>query len=638
MLNQFLPLFMDFFNRSLGLLGLLMLFSVEASAQCTNPIRVYPYSENFENSDGGFRSSDQNFWKWGSPVPNSRTVLNRAASGQKCWTVGGFSGRLYPGGSATLTSPCFDFGALTMPEISFKLLWETETNFDGVLFQYSINEGATWLVLGDAQSNNNCRGINWYNTNSVRYLDNRTFGWSGSVNVGGGAGCTSGGGSGAWVEAKHKLTALAGNRKVIFRFVFGAGTTCNDYEGFGVDDFSIAEGVPPNAAGTYTCQSDRKVQFTNIPLFCQRSVSWNFGDINSGASNTSSLEQPVHQFSAPGTYTVTQTVTLNDNSTTVKRHTVIILEAAVQQTALIRCHGDRNASLSATAIGGIGAYQYTWNNNTNLNGQTLTNLGPGFYFVTVNAPGACLDSAGIRINEPNPIQLDSSIDNEVCRQSNGSIGLQIQGGTPPYQYTWSNGASSSSLSGIQAGVFTVTIKDGNACSYSSGNMVVQNTDVPARPNLGNDTLICNNETLILNPGSFSNYRWQDNSTRPTFTVQNTGRYYVDVRNAEGCSGSDTINVTVDCKGVFIPNAFSPNGDGLNETFGPIGDLALMRNYSLLIYNRFGQLVFQSSDPNRRWDGKLKGKMTETGAFTWQMKYRLNGGKETLRKGTLILLY
>lgn len=629
---------MDFLKHWFVLLSILLIFSVNASAQCNNPIRTYPFFENFENTNGGFRSSDPNFWKWGTPVPNSRTVLNRAASGQKCWTVGGFSGRSYPDGNATLTSPCFDLGTLTMPEISFKLLWETETNFDGVLFQYSINEGATWQILGDAQSNNNCRGINWYNTNSVRYLENRTFGWSGSVNAGTGGGCASGGGSGAWVEAKHKLTGLGGNRKVIFRFFFGAGTTCNDYEGFGVDDFSISEGVPPTAAGTFACQVDRKVQFSNIPLFCQRAVSWNFGDINSGASNTSSLEQPVHQFSAPGTYTVTQTVTLNDNSTSVKRHTVTILEAVVQQTAQIRCYGDRNASLSVTVNGGNSPYQFSWNNNTNLNGQTLSNLGPGFYFVTVNTTDACPDSAGIRVIEPNPIELDSSIDNEVCRQSNGAIGLQIQGGTLPYRYTWSNGAIGPTISGLRSGAYSVIIKDANDCVYNSGQMIVQITDVPARPNLGNDTLICNNETLVLNPGIFSAYRWQDNSTRPTFTVQNTGRYFVEVRNAEGCIGSDTINVTVDCKGVFIPNAFSPNGDGLNETFGPIGDLALMRNYSLNIYNRFGQAVFQSVDPTKRWDGKFKGKQTESGAYTWQMKYRLNGGKETLRKGTLILLF
>ena len=620
--------------------GMLFTFlCLVASSQCTNPIRTYPYLENFENSDGGFRSSNANFWKWGTPTANGRTILTRAGNGQKCWTVGGFSGRQYPSGKDSLYSPCFDFSSLTNPVISFKVFWETERDNDGVLFQYSLNQGVTWFELGDDQSNSNCRGINWFNTNSIRYMPNRTFGWSGSVLRGTtGRDCTVGGGSTTWVEAKHKLIGLGGSPKILFRFFFGSGTTCNDYEGFGMDDFSIQEGGPDQADGSFECRGNREVIFTNNPPFCQRSVNWNFGDPNSGTTNnTSALEQPSHVFSTPDLYTVTQTVTFNNNTTSTKFYQINILDATVQQTAQIRCAGDRTANLAAQVNGGNGPYQYSWNNNPNLNGQTLSNLGPGYYFVTVTAPNACSDTAGFRIVEPNPIQLDSSIENEICRQSNGSIGLQIQGGTEPYRYTWSNGATGSSISGIRAGSYSVMVKDANDCVYNSGFMVVQNTDVPAQPFLGNDTLICNNETLVLNPGSFSAYRWQDNSTRPTFTVQNSGRYFVEVRNAAGCTGSDTINVSVDCKGVFIPNAFSPNGNGLNETFGPIGDLALMRNYSLYIYNRFGQAVFQSVDPAKRWDGKFKGKQTEAGTYTWQMKYRLNGGKETLRKGTLILL-
>lgn len=643
-IKSYLCSLMDFLNRWFGLLSLLLFFSVNAAAQCTNPIRTYPYLENFENTDGGFRSSNANFWKWGTPTANGRTILTQAGNGQKCWTVGGFSGRSYPGGSATLTSPCFDLSTLTNPVIAFKVLWETETSWDGIKLEYSINQGTTWSALGNDLSNNNCRGINWYNNDDVDFLNTNNsnspiIGWSGSVLRGtDGNNCSFGQGSSTWLESKHKLIGLAGNPKVIFRFFFGSGTNCNAYDGFGVDDFTIQEGGPDQADGSFECRGNREVIFTNNPPFCQRSVSWNFDDLNSGTTNnTSVLEQPSHVFSTQGLYTVTQTVTFNNNTTSTKFYQINILDATVQQTTQIRCAGDRTANLAAQVNGGNGPYQYSWNNNPNLNGQTLSNLGPGYYFVTVTAPNACSDSAGIRIIEPNPIELDSSIDNEVCRQSNGSIDLQIQGGTEPYRYTWNNGATGPSISGIRAGSYVVVVKDANDCVYNSGFMVVQNTDVPAQPFLGNDTLICNNETLVLNPGNFSDYRWQDNTTRPTFTVQTSGRYFVEVRNAAGCTGSDTISVSVDCKGVFIPNAFSPNGNGLNETFGPIGDLALMRNYSLNIYNRFGQALFQSVDPAKRWDGKFKGKPSESGTYTWQMKYRLNGGKETLRKGTLILL-
>lgn len=626
MVDRFFSLLVTFF---------ILLFSQGAYAQCGTTLNAFPYSENFEANNGNWTKSATLHWEWGAIAAGTKSVITAAGGGQKCWIVGGLSGKFYNGGLSYLQSPCFDFTTLSNPEISFKVFWETEQSYDGANLQYSIDQGATWTILGSATSNSNCLSTNWYNNSSVRFIG-FTAGWSGSVQPGSGN-CGSGGGSGQWLTAKHNLSMLAGKSKVIFRFAFGAGTVCNDYEGFAIDDILIRQTPPVAADFTYSCLGNNAVSFTNVAALCQTGVSWNFGDPSSGAANTSAQTNPTHTFSASGTYSVTLTVNYSNGAPSSITKPIIILGANTAITQPIQCNGNNNGVITVNVSGGNGTYFYNWNTNPVQTTPTVSNLPAGTYTVNVSAIGACSTASSITLVEPSAINIQSQISSETCQTQNGSIQTTITGGTNAYTYLWSNAETTPSIAGLSAGTYSLLVTDANGCTALNNGLVVNNVMVPVQFSLGNDTTICNGETLLLSPGSFQQYLWQDNTTAPVYSVNQSGNYFVEVTNTAGCKGSDTIQVTVYCVGIYFPTSFTPNADGLNDLFGPVGDLGTLKDYSLYVYNRWGQPVFVSYSPYDKWDGKFKMTQQEMGSFVWICSYRVNGGTKIAKKGTITIL-
>jgi len=612
---------------------MLLLQSNFSFAQCSSPIGTFPYVEDFETNDGGWITNNASFWTWGAIVPGTKTVITTAASGQKCWIVGGLSGASYGSGMYYLQSPCFDFTNLVNPEISFHLIWETESNFDGANMQYSIDEGFTWVTVGTTNSAANCLGVNWFNNGNVRFLGNAA-GWSGSVLPGDGGNCQVGGGSGQWLLAKHLVNMLAGRSKVIFKFTFGAGTICNGYEGFAIDDVTIREAAPAAANFNYQCNGNNTVAFQNNAGYCQSAIQWNFGDVLSGSNNSSNAENPTHQFSAPGNYIVTQTIQFTNNTTDVHSENISILNVEPSIVQPLLCSDSQNGELTCTVSGSSTPVSISWNTVPPQTTNSISNLISGTYTVSVSAANACPASASISLVRPNPIVINCQLTNETCDQQNGAIASTVSGGTNAFQYQWSNNETTNFIDGLASGTYQLQVKDQNGCIQTSGNLIVQNVQVPATINFGEDTTICPGQKIILQPGNFAQYLWQDNSTQPTFQVEQTGLYTVQVVNAEGCSASDAIQVLVECNGVFFPKAFTPNKDGLNENFGPVGDLSSLRNYSMRVYNRWGRMVFSSINPYSKWDGTYLGKMQAQESFTWVANYTLNGISYRNQKGVV----
>ena len=141
--------------------------------------------------------------------------------------------------------------------------------------------------------------------------------------------------------------------------------------------------------------------------------------------------------------------------------------------------------------------------------------------------------------------------------------------------------------------------------------------------LGNDTTLCVGQSLILNPDmSNAIYTWQDGSHDSTYKVTQTGTYYVSAYFSDyNITTYDTINVAyINCDTVetivpdiYIPNSFTPNGDGLNDVFN-IKTVYEFSEFKLVIYNRWGELLFDSDDVNKGWDGTYKGKPVPLGVY------------------------
>ena len=151
--------------------------------------------------------------------------------------------------------------------------------------------------------------------------------------------------------------------------------------------------------------------------------------------------------------------------------------------------------------------------------------------------------------------------------------------------------------------------------------------------------ICQYQKLQLVPAkSYNNYTWSDGSHGSSLMIDGPGRYILQVLDQNGCYGSDTTYVysKVCHTGVFIPTAFTPNGDRLNDVFKAViyGNVV---SFKLEVYNRWGELIFSTTDPYKGWDGKIKGVDISTTAFVWRCNYQLEGDKYKSETGVVTLI-
>jgi len=203
-------------------------------------INNFPYFEGFEAGNGGwtsgFTTAVRSTWALGTP---NKTTIRGAASGTKAYVTGGLGSGTYSANEKSfLLSPCFNFAGMTNPEISMKLWWNSESDFDGAQLQYSTNFGTTWVSLGAVTPGLNQRN-NWYNS-SITALGSlntarTTDGWSGRGQFG----------SGGYVTVTQSLLAVANYSNVQLRLAFAADGF-NQFDGIAVDNISIKEKAKPD--------------------------------------------------------------------------------------------------------------------------------------------------------------------------------------------------------------------------------------------------------------------------------------------------------------------------------------------------------------------------------------------------------
>ncbi len=155
------------------------------------------------------------------------------------------------------------------------------------------------------------------------------------------------------------------------------------------------------------------------------------------------------------------------------------------------------------------------------------------------------------------------------------------------------------------------------------------------PGLGDKTNLCAGDSIVLSPGNFAGYLWQDGSTQKTYTVKKAGLYSVVV--TDNCVNARAeIAIEESICDIFFPSAFTPNNDRKNETFR-ISQGNTFYQYHLVMYNRYGQKVFETSAPAIGWDGKIKGVNAAAGAYVWFCYYKKTAAQPLqLLKGSVVL--
>jgi len=238
-------------------------------------------------------------------------------------------------------------------------------------------------------------------------------------------------------------------------------------------------------------------------------------------------------------------------------------------------------------------------------------------------------------NSPDPGHF-LPLDTVIC--PSGIVEL-VPSGTYTY-YEWQDGSSQPTYNADIEGQYWLEVINSYGCVFSDTMEVIGLTDPSF--SLGNDTLLCFGQDVLLDPGidsAFHHFFWSDYSTGTTLLVSDSGEYWLEVINPCG-DMTDDINIdTRNCSAaIAAPNAFTPNGDGKNDKLKGEN----ISNFRLFIYDRWGVLIFESSDIDQGWDGTFNGSTVALGAYVWLAVYdiRIDENLFETKKmnGTVILIH
>ncbi|MCU0434570.1 MAG: gliding motility-associated C-terminal domain-containing protein [Bacteroidia bacterium] len=378
------------------------------------------------------------------------------------------------------------------------------------------------------------------------------------------------------------------------------------------------------SAVTVTVYPQPSVNLGSDTTLCNAPVTVLLDAGNPGATyqwSTGATSQQITA-SAAGTYSVA--VTSDPNGLCSAQDTIVISLAA--QPVL---SGDTTICAGQTLLldPGVNAQQFIW--NTGDTTSTLPVSATGFYSVQViNAPCTLSTSMNLTVAPQPAVALGP--DTTLCPGDAITLNAQNTGAN----YNWNTGATSQSIVVSDAGTYAVTVTAQNCAAADTVNIsFTQNI------NFNETVSLCGSPGGIVldagNPGA--NYLWSTGETSQTITIQQAGTYWVSI-NAAPCTLSDTIEVTgtISEGTVYIPNSFTPNGNGLNDRFTGYGEN--FTSFRLMIFNRWGELIFETTDPNG-WDGFYAGQQAKGDVYVYKLTYTSSctGGKFVDRLGHVTLI-
>ncbi|HTL81199.1 MAG TPA: gliding motility-associated C-terminal domain-containing protein [Bacteroidia bacterium] len=346
---------------------------------------------------------------------------------------------------------------------------------------------------------------------------------------------------------------------------------------------------------------------------------------------------------AGGSYSVT--VTDANGCTTTSTVTVGNTGAptvTLASSATPSCFGSSNGTATVNASGGSSPYTYAWSPTGGTN-ATANNLAAGTYTVTVTGSDGCAQTQIVTLTQPTAVASTAGSTPESCGSNDGTAFVNASGGTPGYTYLWNNNSTNDTITGIATGSYSVTITDANGCTTTTSVNVGSAGTATANAS-GSTTISSGGSTTLTGTGSGNTFVWSPAGSLSCSTCQNptaspsqTTTYTLTVTDSLGCTATDTVTIFVDvqCGDIWVPNAFSPNGDHENDVLFVRGNCIDILTFN--VYNRWGELVFTTNDPAIGWDGKWRDKDCEAAVFTYYLRATLNSGDVVEQQGNITLV-
>ncbi|GEM_PF-1490734 len=356
-----------------------------------------------------------------------------------------------------------------------------------------------------------------------------------------------------------------------------------------------------------------------------RHIQWEMGDGQLYQGDT--LYDITHHYVQPGTYHITATATYC-GQTLVMQDSVFIPrppEDKLQDTTV--CDG--NSLVVQASQEEAATFGYRWSDGDSVASKVISQ--PGWWWVEVQGPcGQYRDSFYVSHN-PRPLTLLPA-DTVVC--AGQALLLQIQPGN--YRWEWPDGSSGDSYTWSSGtGVLPVVVE--NHCGKFVDSIHIRELYAPAWTET--DTVVCQSLPYLADFSwdAYTHIRWQDGDTNAVRSLTKAFDGYVAVDHP--CF-QQQLNVRIgrercDCQ-LFLPTAFTPNGDGLNDVYMPVYDCS-PQLFELTIFDRWGKVVFESAEPAQAWDGNINGLPAETGFYAVRVTLLGVASREIRQKGTSVYL-
>ncbi|WP_273445380.1 T9SS type B sorting domain-containing protein, partial [Neolewinella agarilytica] len=318
----------------------------------------------------------------------------------------------------------------------------------------------------------------------------------------------------------------------------------------------------------------------------------------------------------------------------------------------LTCNGAKDGSAMVSDVSSpYPPINYRWSNGDRDRGTEQ--LSSGWHSVTVTDGIGCVGIDSIFINQPELIVAALQASDSRCfRENNGSIRFDVvTGGTPPYRYSI-NGIDyrdDPQFDFLPPGTYLLAINDVNGCQFRQELTITEPGAVEV--SLGLDTVVNAGDSLLIDPDYgfivVDTFIWQGvnciNCPEAVISPTDSTNIYLEIADLNGCVGGDGLNIGVRYRPeIYIPNAFSPNGDNLNDVVYPLSgdDVRSVRQF--LIYDRWGELVhaafdFEPNDPNFGWDGRHDGKLMNPQVLVWLAEVEMRNGEIRIIRGDMVLM-
>lgn len=332
----------------------------------------------------------------------------------------------------------------------------------------------------------------------------------------------------------------------------------------------------------------------------------------------------------------------------------LIQVAMDAQIQAVSCNAGSDGSISVQPSGGKPPYRFHWG-YTSADKAELIDLTAGLYALTITDQGGCASTFTIEVPEPTPL---APIIFDCEDLTNTNFDFSASGGTPPYQYS-TDGVTFSDQRFFEqltpGAAYHLTIRDANGCELQQTLTLPptyeQMVELPEvlEIKIGEPFTIV--PKLHIPEALVANIRWLPDENlscidclNPQTLALHETSYTIRVIDLFGCTGEATVRIKLDRNvDVFIPSAFSPDGDHVNDRFTVFANPHQVRRViAFQVFDRWGSQVFAAedflpNDENRGWDGHIGNKLPNAGIFVYLAKLELVDGSEIIRKGQVLLV-